>query len=95
MFRAVLICAFFVISFCFLSFIQSRRLWILNRGRRLGLYPPRDKATMFHVRDLILKKEKDLAIQLYGEIFNVTSRQARQAVEELEHGIHQKHPEIE
>ena len=55
-----------------------------NRSRKL---PQRGKGTMFNVRHLLMEGEKDLAIQLYCEIFQTTSSKAKKDVEELERSL--------
>lgn len=79
-----------VLCVCFYIFARSRFLWSINQARRNGLYPPKGKATMFDVRSLIIKSEKDLAIRLYCEIFNSSAREAKKAVEEIEKSIQAK-----
>ena len=45
------------------------------------------KATMFDVRHLLMEGEKDLAIRIYSEIFNVSLFKARKDVEELQRSL--------
>lgn len=84
------IIAFIIIVGCFYLLLTSRWIWSLNQGRRKGLYPDRDKATMFDVRGLLLKGEKDMAIQVYAELFKTSRPEAQKAVEELERSIKEK-----
>ena len=46
-----------------------------------------DRATMFDVRHLLMKGEKELAIQAYCKIFQTTSAKARKDVEDLERSL--------
>ena len=45
------------------------------------------KGTMFDVRHLLMQGRKDLAIQLYCEIFNTIPAKAKKDVEELERSL--------
>ena len=82
--------AFIILSLCFAIFFYGHCIRNLNQARRSGLYPDKGKATMFDVRRLILKKEKYLAVRLYGEIFRTNYWEAQKAVEELERSIQEK-----
>lgn len=68
---------------CALVFFNSYRVWMVNDARRRGKLPKQGKATMFDVRRLLLEGEKEVAIQLYTEIFNTTPMRAKKDVEEL------------
>jgi hypothetical protein len=59
----------------------------INDARRRGKLPPKNKATMFDVRTLLMEGEKDLAIQLYSEIFHVNLPKAKKDVEELQRSL--------
>ena len=63
--------------------------WILfkNEARRSPKLPKKGKGTMFDVRHLLMEGEKDLAVQLYAEIFNVFLPRARKDVEELQRSL--------
>lgn len=52
------------------------------------------KLTMFDVRQLLIKGEKDLAIRVYCELFKTTPEEANKAVEEIERSIQPKDFEI-
>jgi len=60
---------------------------LLNDARRRGKLPQRGKATMYDVRHLLMEGEKDLAISIYCEIFNVTIPKAKKDVEELQRSL--------
>jgi len=45
------------------------------------------KATMFDVRHLLMEGEKELAVQLYCEIFNTMPAKAKKDIEELERSL--------
>ena len=66
-------------------------LWLNNRNKlkRKGRYPS-SKATMFDVRRYIIKGDRELAIQLYGEIFKTNRKESLKAIDELERSIRQK-----
>jgi hypothetical protein len=63
------------------------RAWSLNDARRRGKLPQRGKATMFDVRHLLMEGEKELAIQVYCEIFPTTPIRAKKDVEDLERSL--------
>ena len=75
---------------CFLALLRSSKAWTIKAAMRKGLYPPQGKATMFDVRRLIIAGERELAIEVYGDIFKTNRREAQKAVEDLEKSIQQK-----
>lgn len=80
--------AFIFIGLFFAVLLRTRWMWDLNRARREGLYPgPDKKPTLFDVRQLIIKGERDLAVQLYCRIFNTNRTESVKAVQELEKNI--------
>jgi hypothetical protein len=79
-----------LLSVCLWVLLKSERFWLLNRANRKGFNPAKDKPTMFHVRELILREEKELAIQMYCQIFHVSRSHAKQEVENLERSIKEK-----
>jgi len=76
-----------IVLVCFLVFINTYRVWFLIDARRRGKLPLRGKATMFDVRHLLMEGEKELAIQLYCEIFKTTPAKAKKDIEELERSL--------
>ena len=81
---------FLILSLCFIIFFCSRWIWPLNQVRRKGLYPKEGRATLFSVRQLLLKGEKETAIVVYTQIFKVGHSEATRAVEELERSLQRK-----
>ena len=76
---------------CVYVFLHSRWFhWLKQGGSGKGLPPKKGTMTMFDVRQLLLKGEKDLAVRVYSEIFKVDSAEARAAVEEIERSIQSK-----
>ncbi len=76
-----------VILVCFLVLLNIHRSWFVNQARRRGKLPPKGKATMFNVRHLLMEGEKELAIQLYCELFNTNPLKAKKDVEELQRSL--------
>ena len=76
-----------IILVCFLVLLNTYRVWFLIDARRRGKLPERGKGTMFNVRHLLMEGEKELAIQLYCEIFQTTPIKAKKDVEELERSL--------
>jgi len=52
-----------------------------------NLLPKKRKATMYDVRHLLMEGEKELAIQVYCEIFQTTPIKAKKDVEDLERSL--------
>jgi len=94
MFRIAIIFAFscFFLGLCLIVLLKCERIWLINLAKRKGFNPKKDKPTMFHVRELILQDEKELAIQMYCQIFKVNRTQAKREVENLEKSIKEKNP---
>jgi len=76
-------------------FFRSRWMWSVNQARRKGLYPKEGKAKKFDVRQLIIKGEQDLAVEVYRQLFLTNRREAQKAVEDLAKRIQEKKPELE
>ena len=79
--------AILIISICFAICAQTYWIWVLRRERRAARLPDKSKPTMFDVRRLLREGEKDAAIRLYCQIFNVASKKARKDIEELERSL--------
>jgi len=88
------ILTFLIFLGCFYLLLRSQWIWKLNQARRKGLYPDRSK-TMFDVRRLVIKGEKELAIQTYREIFQTSRKEAQEAVEQLAKSIQGKDSQID
>jgi len=69
-------------------FVLGRAYWVWHLQRRPGTASPGKKPTLFDVRELLLKGEKDLAIRTYKQVFNVDQKEARAAVDNLEKSLH-------
>jgi hypothetical protein len=76
-----------IVLVCSLVLFNIYRAWFLNDARRRGKLPQRGKATMFDVRHLLMEGEKELAIQVYCEIFQTTPIKAKKDVEDLERSL--------
>ena len=76
-----------VILVCFLILLNTQHIWSIHAARRRGKLPQKGKATMFDVRHLLMEGEKELAVQLYCEIFNTTPGKARKDIEELQRSL--------
>jgi hypothetical protein len=76
-----------IILVCALVLLNTRHMWSVNDARRRGKLPAKGKGTMFDVRHLLMEGEKDLAIQLYCEIFNTTPHKAKKDIIELERSL--------
>jgi hypothetical protein len=72
---------------CSLVIVSAYRAWFFNNARRRGKLPPKGRATMFDVRHLLMEGEKNLAIQVYCEIFQTTPVKAKKDVEDLQRSL--------
>ncbi len=72
---------------CFLILVNIYRIRLLNDARRRGKLPPKGRATMYDVRHLLMEGERDLATQLYCEIFHVSLPRAKKDIEELQRSL--------
>ena len=76
-----------ILLICFLIMVNFYRIRLLNEARRRGKLPKKGKATMFDVRHLLMEGDKELATQVYSEIFNVSLTRAKKDVEELQKSL--------
>ena len=76
-----------IVLVSFLICVNLYRIRLIHNARRRGKLPLKGKATMFDVRHLLMEGEKELATQLYCEIFHVTLLKARKDVEELQRSL--------
>ena len=76
-----------VVLVCCMVFYNAYRAWFLDDARRRGKLPAKGRATMFDVRHLLMEGEKELAIQVYCEIFQTTPVKAKKDIEELERSL--------
>ncbi len=72
---------------CVLVTLNIYRIWSIHDARRRGKLSTKGKATMYDVRHLLMEGEKELAIRVYCDIFNVTMIRARKDVEELQRSL--------
>ena len=82
----VLYTALIILVSLLLSF-NIYRSWFFIDARRCGKLPVKGRATMFDVRHLLMEGKKELAIQTYCEIFQITSTKAKKDVEDLERSL--------
>lgn len=76
-----------IVFVCALVSLNVYRVWSLIHARRSGKLPAKGRATMFDVRHLLMEGEKELAIQVYCEIFQTTPLKAKKDVEDLERSL--------
>jgi len=80
-----------IAGLCLYIFLHSRLFRFLKHLWHESQYSADDeKLTMFDVRQLLIKGEKDLAIRVYCELFKTNPEEASQAVEEIERSIQPK-----
>ena len=63
------------------------KIHLYSQVRKQGKLKIKGRITMFDVRHLLMQGEKELAIQLYGELFHVTFTKAKKDVEELQRSL--------
>ena len=76
-----------IVLVCCLVLLNTRYLWSLNEALRRGKVTTKGKGTMFDVRHLLMEGEKELAVQLYCEIFNTSPHRAKKDIAELERSL--------
>ncbi len=76
-----------IILVCLLVLFNAYRARFLMEARRRGKLPAKGRATMFDVRHLLMEGKKELAIQVYCEIFQTTPIKAKKDVEALERSL--------
>ncbi len=76
-----------IILVCFLVLFNARRAGLFIDARRRGKLPVKGRATMFDVRHLLMEGKKELAIQVYCEIFQTTPIKAKKDIEDLERSL--------
>ena len=82
---------FVVLCLCVYIFIHSRWFRLIKQmWKEGGFYSKKQKLTMFDVRRLLIKGEKDLAIKVYCNLFKTNPEEACKAVEEIERSIQPK-----
>lgn len=69
----------------FLIVMRACGIWDKNRRRRFDA--PLKRPTLFDVKALLEKGDKDSAIQAYGRIYTVGFEEAKKAVEDLERNL--------
>ncbi len=80
-----------VLCLCFYIFLHSRWFRSLRQMWRDGNFgSQKEKLTMFDVRRLLVKGEKDLAVRVYCELFKTSMEEATAAVDEIERSIQPK-----
>jgi hypothetical protein len=78
---------------CLSGYIIMRSRWfraLIRAWRNKEFCSKHEKLTLFDVRRLIIKGEKDLAVRVYSELFKTSLEDAHQAVEEIERSIQPK-----
>ena len=84
---------YFFTIICLAIYIFAHSRWfrrIQQAWQDSWFYAKKPKLTMFDVRQLLIKGEKDLAIKVYCELFKTNPEEARKAVEEIERSIQPK-----
>ena len=77
-----------IILTCLAIGFQIYWIWTSPRAPREGKFLERKgKTTMFNVRQLLVDGNKESAIKMYCEIFDVPHKQAQKDIEELERSL--------
>ncbi|MDE2223413.1 MAG: hypothetical protein KGK03_10145 [Candidatus Omnitrophica bacterium] len=83
----VILYTLLVVSVCSLVFLSAWRVRFYMGSLRSKKLPVKGRATMFDVRHLLMEGERELAVQLYCEIFQTTPLKAKKDIEELERSL--------
>lgn len=68
--------------------VQLYWIYMVNRERKfLEEEMADDQITMFDVRQLLMEGEKEMAVKVYSDLFDVSEEQAQKDVEELERSM--------
>ncbi len=80
-----------VLCLSFYIFLHSRWFRAFKQMWRDGRFGSQEeKLTMFDVRRLLIKGEKDLAVRVYCDLFKTSVEEASVAVDEIERSIQPK-----
>lgn len=71
----------------FLIFLRMYWAWYRSQSRRRAHYSQKDRLTLFDVKELLRKGEKELAIEVYRQIFDSNRAESEKAIDELEKGM--------
>ncbi len=83
--------ALLIVSGCFFILIKVYWLWYKkNILRPKGLDIRTKKPTLFDVRELLIRGQRETALKVYQEIFKVEQKEACSAVDALEKNIHKQ-----
>lgn len=84
-----------IFGLCVYIFLHSRFFrFVKQLWHESNLSAEEDRLTMFDVRQLLIKGEKDMAIRVYCELFDTDVEEACKAVEEIERSIQPKDFEL-
>ena len=87
----VRLCIFIILCLCLYILFHSRWFRLLRQmWREADLGSQKEGLTMFDVRRLLVKGEKDLAVRVYCELFKTNTQEASIAIDEIERSIQHK-----
>lgn len=75
---------FLMITVCVVILIRTYWLWHLHQARHKGGIPPKNRLTLFDVKELLRTGRKEMAVEVYSRIFGVRRGESQKAVDELE-----------
>lgn len=81
------ITALILVAVFFFLLIRAYWIWHTNQSRRQSMSSNK-KPTLFDVRELLLRGEKEQAVKVYRQVFKVDQKQAQAAVTDLERNLH-------
>jgi len=76
-----------IVLVCLLVFLNVGPSGIFTDAGRRVKSPGKGRPTMFDVRHLLMEGQKEMAIQVYCEIFHTVPAKAKKDVEELERSL--------
>ena len=81
--------ALLIVGLCLFIFVRAYWTWHLNHPLGQGFGTPNRKPTLFDVRELLLRGEKEMAVRIYRQIFKTEQKAAQAAIDDLEKSLHQ------
>ncbi|MCB9772028.1 MAG: hypothetical protein H6754_05715 [Candidatus Omnitrophica bacterium] len=79
-----------VVGLCFFVIVRAYWVWHQKRLGSQTVSTPKQKPTLFDVRELLLRGEKAKATKVYRQIFKVDQKEAQVAIDSLERNLHQQ-----
>ena len=84
------IAALLLVGMVFFIFFRMYWTWNKKHARPEEVKVVKRRATLFDVRELLVRGQKAAAVKVYRQIFNVDQTEAQKAVDELNKNMHKQ-----